>query len=79
MKVTEEIKQLLMQKGFGTEGATIAAEHLVANGVTILSEHDLCMDNVMCCDDNCQACAKRIYKAYCRVHEELEEMSKNYQ
>lgn len=79
MNVTEEIKQLLMQKGFGVEGATIAAEYLVANGVTILGEHDLCMDNVMCCDDNCQACAKRIYKAYRRAREELEEMSKNHQ
>lgn len=35
----EELKQrlikLLMQKGFGVEGATIAAEYLIANNVTI--------------------------------------------
>lgn len=30
----EKIKKLLMEKGFGVEGATIAAEHLIANGVT---------------------------------------------
>ena len=31
----EKIVELLMQKGFGVEGATIAADHLIANGVTI--------------------------------------------
>ena len=31
----EKIIELLMQKGFGVEGATIAADHLIANGVTI--------------------------------------------
>lgn len=31
----EKMKSLLMQKGFGVEGATIAADHLIANGVTI--------------------------------------------
>ena len=33
--IREEMKSLLMQKGFGTEGATIAADHLLANGMTI--------------------------------------------
>ena len=31
----EKLIKLLMQKGFGVEGATIAADHLIANGVTI--------------------------------------------
>ena len=31
----EKLIDLLMQKGFGVEGATIAADHLIANGVTI--------------------------------------------
>ena len=31
----ETIKNLLMQKGFGVEGATIATDHLIANGVTV--------------------------------------------
>ena len=31
----EKLKKLLMQKGFGVEGATIAADHLIANGVTV--------------------------------------------
>lgn len=35
MDRAEAIKKLLMQKGFGVEGASVAAEHLVANGVTM--------------------------------------------
>ena len=35
MGMREKIIELLMQKGFGVEGATIAADHLIANGVTI--------------------------------------------
>ena len=31
----EKMIELLMQKGFGVEGATIAADHLIENGVTI--------------------------------------------
>lgn len=31
----EKIIELLMQKGFGVEGATIAADHLIDNGMTI--------------------------------------------
>lgn len=27
-------------------------------------EYNLCKDNVMCCDDNCQSCAQRIYEKY---------------
>lgn len=27
-------------------------------------KHDLCADNVICCDDNCQRCAKLIYERY---------------
>lgn len=35
MNIKEKLISLLMQKGFGLEGATIAADHLIANGVTI--------------------------------------------
>ena len=63
--MVEKIKQLLMEKGFGVEGATIAAEHLVSNGVVVWNGNELCKDNALCCDDNCQKCAQRIYKAYC--------------
>lgn len=31
----EKLVELLMEKGFGVEGANIAADHLIANGVTI--------------------------------------------
>lgn len=31
----KKLIELLMQKGFGVEGATIAADHLIANGVTV--------------------------------------------
>lgn len=34
-------------------------------------EHNLCADNSLCCDDDCQKCANRIYKAYCREREKL--------
>ena len=34
-------------------------------------EYNLCADNSLCCDDDCQKCANRIYKAYCREHEKL--------
>lgn len=66
--MVEKIKQLLMEKGFGVEGAIIVAEHLVANGVMVWNGSELCKDNVLCCDDNCQRCAQRIYKAYCNEH-----------
>ena len=33
--IKKELMTLLMQKGFGVEGATIAADHLIANGLTI--------------------------------------------
>ena len=71
MDEIKEIKKLLMQVGFGVEGSTIAAKHLVSNGVTIWNGHDLCKDNAMCCDDNCQECAKRVYRAYCRERKRL--------
>ena len=76
MDEIKEIKKLLMQVGFGVEGATIAAKHLVSNGVTIWNEQDLCEDNVMCCDDDCQKCAKRIYKAYCRERDRVSLINK---
>lgn len=61
MDTVKKIKKLLMQIGFGVEGSAIAAEHLVSNGVTIWN---ICKDNAMCCNDDCQKCAQRIYKAY---------------
>lgn len=27
-------------------------------------KYNLCKDNVICCDENCQACAQRIYEKY---------------
>lgn len=35
MDVREKLVELLMQKGYGVEGATIATDHLIANGVTV--------------------------------------------
>lgn len=35
MDVREKLVELLMQKGYGVEGATIATDHLIAHGVTV--------------------------------------------
>lgn len=35
LEIRNRLIRLLSQKGFGVEGATIAADHLVANGVTV--------------------------------------------
>jgi hypothetical protein len=35
MGMREKMIELLMQKGFGVEGATIAADNLIENGATI--------------------------------------------
>lgn len=35
LEIRNRLIKLLSQKGFGVEGATIAADHLVANGVTV--------------------------------------------
>ena len=35
MTERERLKKLLMQKGLGVEGATIAADHLISNGVIV--------------------------------------------
>ena len=40
LSMRNKIKELLMQKGFGVEGATIAADHLIANGVTFAAESE---------------------------------------
>lgn len=37
----EKLIELLMQKGFGVEGATIAADHLIANGVTFATDNNV--------------------------------------
>lgn len=66
----QELVNLLIDAGvtWNTHGV---ANYLLNHGVCVLpckDNHDLCADNVMCCDDDCQKCAKRIYKAYCREH-----------
>ena len=40
----KKLIKLLCQKGFGVEGATIAADHLIANGVTVMGEKDRLAD-----------------------------------
>lgn len=35
MNNNQKLIELLMQKGFGLEGASVAAEHLIVNGVTV--------------------------------------------
>jgi hypothetical protein len=35
---------------------------------------DLCKDNVICCDDNCQRCANLIYNKYMEQKAEIELM-----
>ena len=37
-----------------------------------MSNDMLCKDNLLCCDDNCQACANRIYVDYQKLKEELQ-------
>ena len=37
----EKLKKLLMQKGFGVEGATIATDHLIAHGVTFATDNNV--------------------------------------
>lgn len=32
-------------------------------------QYDLCKDNAMCCDDDCQKCANRIYQKYMKLKE----------
>lgn len=48
------------------EGGIVFNKDVVKLNVTGIDDYDICADNVMCCDDDCQKCAKRIYKAYCR-------------
>jgi hypothetical protein len=37
---------------------------------------DVCRDNVICCDDNCQRCANLIYNKYMEQKAEIELMRK---
>ena len=41
MDVRKKLKRLLMQKGFGVEGATIATDHLIANGITFAEDNNV--------------------------------------
>lgn len=34
-------------------------------------QYDLCKDNMMCCDDDCQKCANRIYQKYMKLKEQV--------
>lgn len=38
---------------------------------------DLCLDNLICCDDNCNRCANLIYQRYKEMKKELE-ITKEY-
>lgn len=38
-------------------------------GLSPEPKYDICKDNVMCCDDDCQACANRIYQEYMKLKE----------
>lgn len=33
-------------------------------------KNDLCKDNIICCDDNCQRCANLIYNQYIKLQDE---------
>lgn len=35
-------------------------------------ERDICKDNLICCDDNCQRCANLIYNIYMEQREKLQ-------
>lgn len=49
--IKEKLVALLMQKGFGVEGATIAAGHLIANGVTFKTEPQTNADRIRAMSD----------------------------
>lgn len=42
-------------------------------------KYNLCEDNIMCCDDNCQACAQRIYEKYMEERLMISEFSAVYE
>jgi len=35
-------------------------------------KYDLCKDNEICCDDNCQRCAQLIYNRYMEIKAKLD-------
>ena len=37
-------------------------------------KYNLCLDNLICCDDNCQRCAQLIYQKYREQKEELDKL-----
>lgn len=65
----EKLIELLMQKGFGEEGATIAADHLIANGVTFATDNNVVgkwidRDGKTWCS-RCDASNKQYKPPYC--------------
>lgn len=41
--------------------------------------NQLCKDNVICCDDNCQRCANLIYNKYVELQEENKRLKQEYE
>ena len=37
-------------------------------------EHNLCKDNIFCCDDDCQRCANLIYNRYMEQQEDIKRL-----
>ena len=40
--------------------------------------NQLCKDNIICCDDNCQRCANLIYNKYVELQEENKKLKQEY-
>lgn len=41
--------------------------------------NQLCKDNIICCDDNCQRCANLIYNKYVELQEENKRLKQEYE
>lgn len=41
--------------------------------------NQLCEDNIICCDDNCQRCANLIYNKYLELQEENKKLKQEYE
>jgi len=43
-----------------------------------MMKYDICKDNVLCCDDNCQRCANLIYNKYMEQKAEIKRLKNAY-
>lgn len=48
---------------FGAYYCSMCGDYFVPD----VPQYDLCKDNMMCCDDDCQKCANRIYQQYMKL------------